>query len=114
LRVLKESKVTPTDGDFVKLARESSGGYGAISAADTDAHTANAAVGGLPALGAAFTKFLFTEATVVTAMTASSAAKCPVPTFTDITFPAGSVFETNVSAFTLASGACIAYYGPRL
>jgi hypothetical protein len=31
-----------------------------------------------------------------------------------VEYSAGSVFETNVSAFTFTSEACIAYYGPRL
>jgi hypothetical protein len=104
----------PTDGDPVRFARENTGGYGCIGVADTAAHAASAAVGGLPAGAAAFTSFLFLAATVFTTATPSNADKCGDTGVPGVTFPAGSTWFTNLSTFTLASGSCVAYYGPRL
>lgn len=102
-----------TDGTPVKFARENVGGYGALGVADTNAHAIDAA-SPAAATELAWTSFLFTAATVFAALVASSASKCPVDGLTSLTFPAGSTLYTNATSFTLTSGACVAYRGPRL
>ena len=102
-----------TDGTLVKFARQNTGGYGALGVADTDAHAIDAA-SPLAASELAWTSFLFTTDTVFTELVASNATKCPVTGLTAVTFPAGSTLYTNATSFTLASGECVAYRGPRL
>lgn len=99
--------------DEVTFARENVGGYGALGVADTNAHVV-AAASPIAADSLAFTSFLFTAETVFASLTASNVAKCPITGLTSLTFPAGTTLFTNVTGFTLTSGACVAYQGPRL
>lgn len=103
----------PIDGPITNPGRLALGQYGSIVASDTAAH-APAAADPLAATDLAWVVIDILTDAVFTALTSATSAKCPAPTVTAITFPAGFRLYGNFSTFTLASGSCVAYAGPRL